>query len=81
MAKSVEEDQFEECKRRAANYLLQAAHDLVTALTWDDTDQEHFQKVAKMCRKEADRIFPSGEHKDGKVILFPGSRGKTSPCP
>lgn len=69
--------QFDECQRRAANHLLQAAKELMDATTWapDDFDPQHFMNVASFCRQEADDLFPSGEHKDGKVILFPG-RGR-----
>lgn len=71
-----EDIQFEGCKRRAANFMLQAAKELMDALSWapEDIDPKPFFSVSHFLIQEADYLFPSGEYKDGKVILFPGSK-------
>lgn len=74
---TLDDAQFEECKRRAANFMMQAAKCLTDALSWapDDIDEKPFHSVSQFLRQEADALFPSGEKKDGKVIQFVPRRG------
>lgn len=76
MAAWDDELQYEGCKRRAANSMLMAAHELMEALSWipDAEEAEHFSNLSAFLRQEADSLFPSGEKKEGKIIQFPGGK-------